>query len=619
MDDPVLFDQLDEVLAARPGRLTFRVLCNLLSIWPADAGRAEALRRAEVALRDWPESDRRACLGIDSFAEGFAVPWWSLFRSLNVVIGRRIWEPDADPGCFAFLADRAEMRTITRLEIEGDYGGETLDAATLTALGRSPHLAGLRSLKLEGLNLEDDSRAALAAAAWLPGLRELHLEVAGNVDETPERRAWLPLLRSGRLRDLERLRIHAPTPEEVALLRSGCLPSLQDLDISGIAPEALATLLDDAAFAGRLRKLGVVGGPTLEVVARCPHLASLASLELGFWQEPVASLAVLASASFRRNLRSLNLDQCPLGDEGWRLVGALDLPALEDLILSGTEGTDAGLAAIGRADWPSLRTLDLSENSFTPEGGPTLARAGWLGHLVDLQVNWCEPGLGEGIAAFAPRLGPVRRLWLYSSGAGPAAARALSPRLAAVEELGLGFCPIAPEGLQAILAGLTPGRLVELDLSGAQVGDDGAAALAGSGALAGLRSLSLGINLTGRGFALLAEAPWAESLWELSLNGNRDAGPAGARALAASTRLRNLASLDIDNCGFDAESTRELANSPVVDRLGALQINHLLPMNAAWASSTRLRPALLRSIRERIEKDATEREVMKTWQGTRGR
>lgn len=98
-----------------------------------------------------------------------------------------------------------------------------------------------------------------------------------------------------------------------------------------------------------------------------------------------------------------------------------------------------------------------------------------------------------------------------------------------------------------VLAGARwAGQLEELILEGHPLGDQGVAALLAGGAFASLRTLRLrGCELaTDEAVRAMAENPGFATLLELDLSGN-DLGPTAAAALAGSTVLGSLRRLDL--------------------------------------------------------------------------
>ncbi len=614
-DESARSRHLDAALVANPEELTFRAIRSLLDTWPAGADRDRAVQRAVQQLASWPDEARQVRIDLDHPDETLKAPSWPLVRTLKVALDPV--SPEREQVIVGRLEEVArwpDLAEITSLVVEGDYWGRSIDPASIAILGRSPYLRRLTALSLDGVDATAGLVQSLVDGDFLSQLRTFSAHDAGDIDVEPDVPHWAPLLRSGRCAGLEELEIQYPTAADLRALREATLPHLRKLSLSYIHPESLAELFADRDFAGRLRSLRVI--PDREpdrlaaVLAASPHLEGLEELDLSGTATGPMAVAALARAPFLANLRSLDLGECPLGDAGWGHLAQLHLPKLRKLGLYDTEAADTGLAALcGSAGLPALDDLNLSQNCFSVRSGAVLARAPWLAGLLALRLQSDEPGLRDGVAELVARLGQLRVLDIDGTGAGPASARALARRAGALEDLNLAYCEVGADGLEALLAGLAPGRLVHLGMALCAVGDAGAEALARAEGLARLRSLNLlGNDLTARGFAAVASAPWVEGLWSLSLYGNTAAGPEGARALARSGQLRGLIDLDTDNCNFDEASTRELAGSPIVARLDRLVINPYMPHSAPWGTSPQLRPGLLRSIRHQLVDGAAKRQ-----------
>lgn len=116
------------------------------------------------------------------------------------------------------------------------------------------------------------------------------------------------------------------------------------------------------------------------------------------------------------------------------------------------------------------------------------------------------------------------------------------------------------------LAGQPALSLEVLDLRGAGVTDDGLVALAGCGALVGLRTLHLQNNrFTGRGLAALAASSVLAGVEVLDLRHNA-IGADGAAALAASPHLGGVTTLHLHAGEIEAAGVRALATSTTLPR-----------------------------------------------------
>ena len=133
---------------------------------------------------------------------------------------------------------------------------------------------------------------------------------------------------------------------------------------------------------------------------------------------------------------------------------------------------------------------------------------------------------------------------------------------------------------------------MQLDLTGAEVGDDGVAALS-RGAFHSLERLSLGSNGIGpAGVEALAKASWVEQLVELRLS-NNPLGPVGAASLAAA-RMPRLTEVGLSDTALDDSAAGVLARAAFLPHLtfallhrnmfGAVGLRHLLDAGATRAA-----------------------------------
>jgi hypothetical protein len=135
------------------------------------------------------------------------------------------------------------------------------------------------------------------------------------------------------------------------------------------------------------------------------------------------------------------------------------------------------------------------------------------------------------------------------------------------------------------------------------LGDDVARLLAEAPALATLRALDFGRpggeddwepsnSVTAAGAAALAASPHLAGLRSLGLAGNFAFGDAGLAALLAGPALRGLTSLDLRWAGLTAEGARALASSPWSASLRTLRLDvecsRSLPASASLASLHKL-------------------------------
>ena len=225
----------------------------------------------------------------------------------------------------------------------------------------------------------------------------------------------------------------------------------------------------------------------------------------------------LAESPHVRDLRDLRLF-FPLTDAAAEiLAGAKHLDGLTDFNADFAGVSPAGFRAIARAGWfRNLRRLSVGERL----GDPILAA------LADL-----------------PTFPNLRRLVLSdnaftATGIARLAASKAFPNLV---ELDLSRTPIGPEGVAALARAKWP--LAKLDLRVCNLGNAGAAALAGSRIMAGVKASDLGTNGIGpKGMRALAASPRLAAMRDLGLEYN-PLGRGGLMALAKSPYLRGLTAL----------------------------------------------------------------------------
>lgn len=172
------------------------------------------------------------------------------------------------------------------------------------------------------------------------------------------------------------------------------------------------------------------------------------------------------------------------------------------------------------------------------------------GRDVTLDLHDCNLGVNgaRALAGIASFPGCVTSLNLTCNKIGDegAAAIAGSPTLSHLTSLDLGSNEIGDDGAVAIAGSSTLTSLTKLHVGGNRVGPEGAAALAGSGTLTRLTSLNLGYNNLGdEGAVAIAGSGNLTRLSSLNLNDNY-IGSRGAEALAGSTTLSNLTDLTLD-------------------------------------------------------------------------
>jgi uncharacterized protein (TIGR02996 family) len=226
------------------------------------------------------------------------------------------------------------------------------------------------------------------------------------------------------------------------------------------------------------------------------------------------------------------------------------------------------------AQLQSLGKLDLSSNALGPRRLAVLLTSRHLRNLTALRLTGNLLG-DEGLTALAGTPLPnLRHLALGSNQLTAAAMQALAdtPTWPRLRELELGWNPLGRDGAQALAAGRL-GQLRVLSLRCAGLADGGTEALAASSSLTGLTTLDLAHNQIGdEGAAALAASPILAPVrtLHLSSNGSTDAG---ATALAASPHVQQLTSLDLGDNRITDRGARALADSPYLTSLTSLNLS----------------------------------------------
>jgi uncharacterized protein (TIGR02996 family) len=433
----------------------------------------------------------------------------------------------------------------------------------------SPLLSTLTALDLsEGQNMEGEHFAALAASPYLEKLQTLHLDdcYMGNGNLTP-------------------------------LTQAKGLHNLTTLSMKGNE----GGYLEDA----RIRPHDVA------LLAECPYLAQLNSLDLAHNEIDSDSLGRLLASLHLTNLRELDLTDNRLTQQGMARLATIVTPMrLQRLVLTRNPIGDEGATALAAAPFcAELVDLDLDTCEIQPAGIQALAGAPWIARLGRLNLNHNSAG-ADGIHALAQVLSrelfalhlrdvdldsEAVKLLVEAEGVSglqtldlsenpldlPAVqALASSPHLGRLRELHLDRCGLDGSALAALAKARWRQGLVRLSLSDNPIGNTPLRALLGEGNLAGLNELVLrACSLDGSAGAILAGARLPE-LHMLNLEGNQ-VGPAGTKALAGSPLAATLVELNLNGNQIGDEGARALAEGKweLLTKLG-LQGNKLTDAGA---------------------------------------
>jgi len=301
----------------------------------------------------------------------------------------------------AWLADSPQLSTLRALAVLG------LSAEDLSRLVASPHLTGLRALRLVSNGLGTAGVRALTQAATLMSLEELDLSGPGyyehyyddpiiNAAGMESLAGWAGL---ARVRSLTLSGSNVGRAGLRALLRSPHAGALQELSLRGGRLDGQsAAEFGDAHPDLRLQTLdlgeNVLKELGVEYLALAPCLHELKELRLDRCEVPLAGARVLAKkASFLGGLRVLDVGHNHFGP-----VGLADLlerapPSLHTLRMRDNDLFDKGAALLAESPASDdLLEVDLSQNGLGAAAALALsASAHFRGllvlRMVDNQIN----------------------------------------------------------------------------------------------------------------------------------------------------------------------------------------------------------------------------------------
>jgi uncharacterized protein (TIGR02996 family) len=293
------------------------------------------------------------------------------------------------------LAESPQLSTLRCLTARGVW------AATLGILAASPHLAGLRTLRLPSNNLGNAGIRALTEAASLTALEELDLTALGE----HERYNNDPVIRSAGMgalvgwsglagiRSLNLTRNDVTRDGLRALLRSPNAAALKELTLRGTRLDGQMMEEFCSALPGlRLETLdlgeNILGevGLSYLVSARC--LRELKVLRLDRCEIPLAGARLLAKkAPFLDSLRLLDVGYNNFGPPGLAALMEREPPLLHSLRIPDNDLFDNGTALLaGSPASNSLLELDLSRNGLGPPSALALSESEHLGKLLVLRL-----------------------------------------------------------------------------------------------------------------------------------------------------------------------------------------------------------------------------------------
>lgn len=336
---------------------------------------------------------------------------------------------------------------------------------------------------------------------------------------------------------------------------------------------------------------GKVGDAGAVALAQAKHLAGLRVLRLsaaaitGSADDHLSatSMRALAASPSLASLTTLVLANQHLGDDGARaILSSTTLTKLEHLSFAGTALTARAFS--GPATRLRLQNVDLSQCVIADVAAAAMAVLPQFSEVCRFNLRSCDLGV-KGLAAIvkSPLPGSLCELDLAEN---PLRNHGLDALAAArwpeLHTLNLANCGLGPEAIKPLAAASGIKRLLDLDLSGNEVGAGGAiaitkagwanslvrlnlarcrcaagAVLAASPRLRDIQQLDLSDNpLNAAGVSALMEAEWRE-LSDLRLSGT-NAGDAGLQAVARSPALPRLVTLTMARCGLSTAGLESL-------------------------------------------------------------
>jgi uncharacterized protein (TIGR02996 family) len=325
----------------------------------------------------------------------------------ELVLHGRPWDQE-----IAWLADSPQLSTLRSLSVLG------LTVEDLARLAASPHLTGLRTLRLTSNGLGNAGVRALTQSDKLAALEVLDLSGPGYYESYYED----PIINAA---GMEALAGWAG----LAHLRS---LTLEGHDVRRAGLRALLSSPNAAALKELSLRKGRLDGRAMEgFLAAAPGLR-LESLDVGDNVLKKAGVEYLAAAPCLGDLKALRLDRCEVPLDGAKKLAndAVFLGGLRRLDAGHNSFGPAGLAALLEREPSSLHTLGLRDNDLFDKGAQALAGSPTSNVLmeVDLAKNGLTSASAQALGESAHLRGLlVLRLADNDIGDAAAAALAASP------------------------------------------------------------------------------------------------------------------------------------------------------------------------------------------------
>jgi uncharacterized protein (TIGR02996 family) len=275
-----------------------------------------------------------------------------------------------------WLAASPQLSTLRALIVLG------LSAEDLSRLVPSPHLAGLRVLRLESSGLGTAGVRALTGAATLTALEELDLSGPGYYEQYYED----PLIGTAGMEILAGW---------TGLARVRSL-TLSGSDVRRAGLRALVRSPHAGALKGLSLRHGRLNGQAMAELGDALPGLRLETLDLGENVLKERGVANLAGAACLGELKMLRLDRCEIPLAGARqLAKAAFVSGLQILDVGHNNFGPAGLNALLKSE-PSLHTLGMRDNDLFDKGVALLASS--PASDVLLEVDLGHNGLGDAAA-----------------------------------------------------------------------------------------------------------------------------------------------------------------------------------------------------------------------------
>jgi uncharacterized protein (TIGR02996 family) len=414
------------------------------------------------------------------------------------------------------------------------------------------HLAELQELDCNNAGAGDRAVDVLAGAKQLAGLRVLRLSLTNNGGYVTD-----PHISESGIRTLA----NSPHLTNVTTLDVGN-QRFTDGGVRAVLGSATFAKLETVCFGG-----AALTAKAFEVRPSSQRLCDVDFTNCLFGDAGAVALAKLPQ--FHQVCR-LNLRACEIGAKGIAAFARSPLAAtLQEFNLAANPLRSSGVEELARRSWPELHTLNISKCGISAETAKSLQAAEGIGKLLDLDLSGNDVGAAGAIAALRAKWsGQLVRLNLAKCGCAAGAVLANAESLRHVQQLDLSGNPLNPAGIEALMEGKWE-ELTDLLLTETNAGDDGVRAIAHSGVLSRLVTLTLNrCRITPEGLAYLFAAPNsspAPHLLQLALNGNAT-GDETTHILSRAT-LPALRFLSLDHLGLSAQALERFINTPLFTQL----------------------------------------------------